>query len=302
MTIPFQVDKYGIMRSEQEMFDLILGIAQEDERIRAVMMNGSRANPNAPPDFFRDYDIVYFVTDAAPFTRNLEWIRRFGELMILQLPSDIADPPPEEGSLSYAYLMQFTDGNRIDLTIFPVAHLDQWEKDSQTVILLDKDGLFPMLEPATDRDYLPSPPTAKQFADCTNEFWWVCPYVAKGLWREEIIYARHMQDEYVRPQLMKMLTWYVGFRTGFNVSPGKGGKYLQKFLEPELWDLLLHTYADADYAHTWDSLLAMTELFRRIAVAVGQHFGYEYSHGDDQRVSAHLRHVRQLPRHARQMY
>jgi aminoglycoside 6-adenylyltransferase len=35
------------MRSEQEMFDLILSTARTDPRIRAVIMNGSRANPNA---------------------------------------------------------------------------------------------------------------------------------------------------------------------------------------------------------------------------------------------------------------
>lgn len=33
------------MRSEKEMMDLILGVAQKDERIRAVYMNGSRTNP-----------------------------------------------------------------------------------------------------------------------------------------------------------------------------------------------------------------------------------------------------------------
>lgn len=37
------------MRSEQEMLDLILDTARQDERIRAVILNGSRANPNAPP-------------------------------------------------------------------------------------------------------------------------------------------------------------------------------------------------------------------------------------------------------------
>lgn len=40
------------MRSEQEMFDLILNTARDDERIRAVYMNGSRTNPNAPKDIF----------------------------------------------------------------------------------------------------------------------------------------------------------------------------------------------------------------------------------------------------------
>jgi aminoglycoside 6-adenylyltransferase len=45
------------MRTEQEMFDLILNIAKKDERIRAVFMNGSRTNPNAVKDIFQDYDI-----------------------------------------------------------------------------------------------------------------------------------------------------------------------------------------------------------------------------------------------------
>jgi aminoglycoside 6-adenylyltransferase len=117
-----------MMRSEQEMFDLILNTAREDERIRAVMMNGSRANPNAPRDFFQDFDIVYFVTDHRPFRHNFEWIKRFGEMMILQLPDDMGDSPHPEDA-SFAYLMQFSDGNRIDLTIYPIAKLSEWEED-----------------------------------------------------------------------------------------------------------------------------------------------------------------------------
>ena len=40
------------MRSEREMMNLILGTAQADERIRAVILNGSRANPNVKRDIF----------------------------------------------------------------------------------------------------------------------------------------------------------------------------------------------------------------------------------------------------------
>lgn len=47
------------MRNEKERFDLILGVAERDERIRAVYINGSRTNPNVPKDMFQDYDIVY---------------------------------------------------------------------------------------------------------------------------------------------------------------------------------------------------------------------------------------------------
>ena len=176
------------------------------------------------------------------------------------------------------------------------------EDDSQTIALLDKDGILPAYPPASDLGYLPKPPTQKQFEDCCNEFWWVSPYVAKGLWRQELTYAKAMLDDSVREQLMKMLVWYVGVQTGFSQCPGKLGKYLERFLDPELWNLLQKTYSDADTEHTWQSLFAMGELFRRVAIPVSQHFGFTYPQQDDERVSAHLRHVHALPRNARQMY
>ena len=106
----------------------------------------------------------------------------------------------------------------------------------------------------------------------------------------------------MRDQITKMLTWYIGMKTGFSVDPGKCGKHFKEYLEPELWALLEKTYADASYEHTWDALFAAGELFRQTAIQVADHFGFDYPHGDDQRVSAHLRHVRALPRDAKEMY
>jgi aminoglycoside 6-adenylyltransferase len=289
------------MRSEQEMLELIINTAQNDERIRAVIMNGSRANPNAPRDVFQDFDVVYVVTDIAPFREDPDWIKRFGELMILQMPEAMQGSPPREDGV-FTFLMQFTDGNRIDLGLLPIAKLDQRKEDSLSVLLLDKDGLFQPFAPPSERDYLPRPPTAKAFFDCCNEFWWVCPYVAKGLWREEITYAKYMFDMAVREQLLEMLSWYVGVKTQFSRNPGKFGKYLSQYLEPELWDMLLKTYADASYDHTWEALFTMCALFRLVATQVAEHFGFDYPHGDDKRVSAHLKHVQSLPKNATEMY
>ncbi len=221
------------MRTERQMLDLILDTARRDERIRAVIMNGSRANPNAHRDIFQDFDIVYLVTDVASFKNDPGWISRFGELMIMQLPDDMQDPPPDDNS-GYTYLMQFMDGNRIDLNLCPVADVHRAIADTLTIVLLDKDNLIPPLPPSSDKGYLLAPPTAKQFADCANEFWWCCPYVAKGLWRGQVTYAKGVLDVYVRPQLTKMLAWYVGVQTGFSANLGAFGKYLQAYLPPDL--------------------------------------------------------------------
>src|SRR5215216_3617844 len=290
------------MRSEQQMLDLILETARSDERIRAVIMNGSRANPNAPRDAFQDFDIVYIVTDVPSFRNDREWIKCFGEMMILQLPEDMQDPPASNDE-SFAFLMQFMDGNRIDLGIYTLPQWKERGKDSLSLLLLDKDGIIEPFPPAAEKDYLPKPPTAKQFSDCCNEFWWVSPYVAKGLWRQEILYAKCLLDEVLRnEQLMKMLAWHIGVQTDFKINPGKLGKYFQKYLEPELWELLQKTFSDASYENTWEALFNTCDLFRRVAIPIAKHFGFDYPFDDDRRVSAHLEHVRTLPRDAKEIY
>lgn len=289
------------MRSEQEMLALIVNIAKSDDRIRAVIMNGSRANPNAPRDIFQDFDIVYLVTNVASFKHDYNWLKRFGEIMIMQLPEDMQDPPPQNIG-GFTYLMQFADGNRIDLGINPAEKLNECIKDSLSLVLLDKDNIIPRPAPPSESDYLPRPPTSKQFSDCCNEFWWVCPYAAKGLWREQITYAKYMFDQVIRKELMKMITWYIGVKTQFLINPGRFGKHLRKYLEPELWAMLMKTYSDASYANTWEALYTMCNLFRRVAIHVAEHFGFGYPYGDDKRVSAHLKHVRLLPKNSKEIY
>jgi aminoglycoside 6-adenylyltransferase len=198
--------------------------------------------------------------------------------------------------------MQFADGNRIDLNLYPVQEYLNSPRDSLSRVLLDKDGIIGSLPPPSEADYIPLRPTHKQFAESCNEFWWVATYVAKGLWREQTIYAKDMLEQILRTETMRMLAWYVGVKTSFQVNPGSHGKRLREFLDPPLWKLLEQTYTDASVTRTWDALFAMVDLFRRAALAVGHHFSFEYPLRDDQRVTAHLKHVRLLPKDALAMY
>ena len=101
---------------------------------------------------------------------------------------------------------------------------------------------------------------------------------------------------------MKMINWYIGLRTQFSRNPGKYGKYVQQYLDPEQWELLQKTYSDAGYENTWEALNTTCALFRQIALQVAGHFGFDYQHEEDKRVSAHLQHVRTLPRDSKEIY
>ena len=77
------------MRSETQMYELLLGFAQNDERIRLVTLEGSRTNIHIPRDDFQDYDITFFVTDMQSFINSNNWLNVFGERVILQKPEDM---------------------------------------------------------------------------------------------------------------------------------------------------------------------------------------------------------------------
>jgi aminoglycoside 6-adenylyltransferase len=290
-----------MMRSEQEITDLILRYANNDENIRLVVMNGSRADPQVKKDPFQDFDVACLVRDLEAYKQNHTIATSFGEIMILQALDDVYDPPLDDCHY-YSYLMQFVDGRRIDLSFHSLELLGKVLSDTLTIVLLDKDGRERELPPPSDAGYYPVPPSEKSFTECCNEFWWVTPYVAKGLWREQLTYAKYHQEVILRKELMKMMVWYFGVQTNFQRSPGHAGKYLKKYLDPDIWAQLESTYCDSKPEHTWEALLAMGDLFRQTARVVAAHFRYNYPEGEDRRVSEFIRHIRNLPRDAETIY
>ncbi|EOP29352.1 aminoglycoside 6-adenylyltransferase [Bacillus toyonensis] len=290
------------MRTEKEMLDLIINTAKEDERIRAVIMNGSRINPNVKRDCFQDYDIMYVVKDMQSFTSNHNWIHRFGEIMIVQMPEEMSLLPADEDG-KFPYLMQFIDGNRIDLTLVPAELIHTFVgQDSLSKLLLDKDNCLEEFPPASDKDYLVKKPTEKEFLDCCNEFWWCSTNVGKGLWREELSYAKGMLEGPMRDMLVVMLEWHIGMKTKFTANAGKFGKYFEQYVEKDVWEQFKRTFSNAEYENIWDSFFIMGDLFRKVANEIANTYEYQYPQDDDNKVTSYLKHVRKLPKDSKVIY
>lgn len=257
------------MRSEKEMFDLILGAAEKDERVRAVVLNGSRADRNAPNDIYQDYDIVYVVKSLDSFIADHSWIDVFGERLILQMPEAMRCP---SGKGHFSWMMLLADGNRIDLTLVPIQKPELIGNDSLSIALLDKDGVLPQFPPASDRDYLIGPPSELFFLSCCNNFWWCLQNVAKGLARNELPYAMLMYHNVVRIELHDMINWYISIKSDFSVSAGKMGKYYKRYLPADLYQQYCDTYSLSSTDDIWSSIFIMCELFHILAVAVANFF------------------------------
>lgn len=291
------------MRTQEQMFELILGYAKEDPRIVAVYMNGSRCNPNVKKDIFQDYDIVYVVEEVKPFREDKNFPHIFGEMLVMQEPDcNVLYDDVEDIDHRYGYLMQFMDGNRIDLTLISKEKAQStYLDDKLTLALLDKIGILPVIGEPTDIDYHVKKPTEEMYFNCCNEFWWVTPYIGKGLWRGEITYAMDHLNHYVRPMALKMLEWYVGTQTDFSLSVGKNHKYLQKYISEELWSKLLDTYPRAKTEEIWEAVFTLGELFGEVAREVADKLGYQYNEEEEQKTTDYMKDISILPKDAKKI-
>lgn len=288
-------------RSDEEMLSLILDTAKNDKRILAVVMAGSRANEDNPRDIFMDFDIEYIVDDDKPFKLNREWAKQFGDPMIIQMPNycDYDDPSDYDGE---AFLMQFIDGTRIDLT---VETLEQFKRNSPgepRVVLYDPDNIIPPLPVPDGSIFFIKAPTAKQFDSCCNEYWWLHPYFAKEMWRGNYVLAHNWLNSYIRPMLIRMIGWKVGLENNWQKSIGKYGKFLRSCLTTQEWTMLMDTYTDADVDRAWDTIDKMDELFCRMAKEVGDSFGYYQYEDEAAKIKSYLKHVRSLPSDVEMIY
>ncbi len=283
------------MRSEAVIYQLLLDIAEADDRILAVYMNGSRTNKNVPKDIFQDYDVVYVVAETKPFIEEKDWISKFGTVLYMQYPDENPDFPADKDNF-YGWLMQFDDGVRIDLHVESAAHAKEHIHDDKLCrILLDKRHILPQIPEATDEDYRVKRPSVQQFRACVNEFWWCTNNLAKGLWRREIPYVQDMANFVVRKELEKMLSWKVGIKTDFGVSVGKSAKYLYRWLEAGEYQSYLQTYFGGSVKEAWSAVLSMCDLFDRTTVYVANGLGYTYNIEEGKAAAAFLKHVKDLP-------
>ena len=273
------------------MQELIINTAKSDDRIRVVLLNGSRANKKIFVDNYQDFDIVYFVNDIEGFIADHNWTNVFGDKIIIQLPDEMDfGEKNDEKKTTFHYLMLFKDGNRIDLTLFPIDKPElKFPADSLTIVWLDKDSLFSNICEPNDFDYLIKKPAEKEFLDTCNEFWWICTNVSKGLLRNEITYSKEMLESFARPMFMKIIEWYTGTETNFSVSFGKAGRFMKQYLTSTQYDNILATYSDHQIENNWKSLFVMAKLFGQLAIAVADKLNFKYNYNEEQNVTMFLK-------------
>ena len=103
--------------------------------------------------------------------------------------------------------MLFEDGNRIDLTLCPKEHIQEWvDSEADFTVLLD--------ETKACLTHSPSPQSVtgqvqlvrRILKSLAMNFWWVSAYVVKGICRNKLIYATDHLYGICQQELLKGLS------------------------------------------------------------------------------------------------
>jgi aminoglycoside 6-adenylyltransferase len=267
--------------------------------VRAMILTSTRTSPMARVDAFSDYDVILVVRDVRTFFEDRSWLDDVGRVLVLY-----RDPMALEYGLErFAYITQYEDGTKIDFTVWSLgipAQVARAESlpdylDVGYTVLLDKDGLTAGLAPPSYRAFVPAPPTEAEFLTLVEEFFHEATYVAKHLWRDELMPAKYNLDQAMKQvNLRRMLEWRLEIDHGWSVKIGAYGKGLKRYLDPATWSRLEATYAGADLAENWTALYRTIDFFRDVATEVAVHLGFEFPHDMDRRTVRYLRRVEGL--------
>jgi len=281
------------------VMDHIKQWALQQESVRAALLTGSRANPTASVDRLSDYDVILIVTDIQPFFETRSWVNDFGEVLVAYWDPLYRDPVG--GLDQFGNVIQYTGGLKIDFTLCPLESFHRMsdplndELDAGYRVLVDKDDLTTSMPAPTYTGYLPDLPAQDQFMQFVEEFFSDAPYVAKCLWRDELLPAKwcldhDMKHNYLRP----LLAWRTRMNSAGAVRLGALGKGIKKALTPSEWEQLEKTYAGADIEENWQALFRTLQFFRQIALEVAHGLGLVYPLELDENVTNYVHFIKGL--------
>jgi aminoglycoside 6-adenylyltransferase len=283
---------------QDQVIQQLVDWGERQTLVCAVILTSSRAIPHAHTDVFSDFDVILVLHKIKPFYDDRSWLETFGSVLAVYRDPLILD----RGFERSAYVTQYESGLKIDFSLWPVELLKQIasqtalppEFDAGYRILLDKDNLTDGLQQPTYSSYIPKPPTDVQYQTTMEEFFLDTTYVAKFLWRDDLMAAKHILDHSLKQEyLLRMLEWRIEIDHAWSIKTGPYGRGLKRWLPPDAWADLEDTYTGADLDSNWTALFRTIDLMRRVAIEVGQNLGYSYPDNLERRVRSYLLKVRE---------
>lgn len=287
---------------DEHDLDAIVAWGEANPAVRAMILTSTRSYSSETLDIFSDFDVILILTDIQPYFSDRAWLNDFGPLLVMY-----RDPLRLENGFERSTLVvQYENGLKIDFTLWPVGMLEAVvampqlpdEFDAGYRILLDKDGLTDGLKPPTFQSYIPKPPTEAAYLERVELIFHNATYVAKYLWRDDLVAAKHIMEGLRQDDLLPMIVWRSEIDHNWKFKAGQYGRRLKQWIRTDLWEDLAATYVGPGIEENWEALFKTLALFEKVAKEVADLMGFTYPEDMHRRSMGYLEMVRGLDQDA----
>ncbi len=253
--------------------------------LRAILVVGSRARSDPPPDMWSDLDLILLVDDPDVYTAQADWLTEIGEVWLPVLDRTSLNDPEwliwfDRGLKADFLLARVSPGMTLAQFVAGSPHQNVFRRGLR--VLVDKTASpLPVLDPVTA-----APPTETEFTSTVGKALLAATRTARLLRRSELWQAKQQCDAALKAHLLKMLEWHA--RALYSADTWYDGRYMAQWADPQTLEVLSGVFARYEEADIWRALFATLTLFRRLAQETAARLGYAYPTQADSRISAWL--------------
>jgi aminoglycoside 6-adenylyltransferase len=267
------------MNTANDLLSNVIQWAKEEERVRALVLVGSRAQSQGTDDL-ADFDIRIFTQNYEPYIHDDQWLSRFGKVWL-----SIPEQYDEADEVVPTRLVIYEDGIKVDFALYTMALLPKMRWIGGYRVLLDKEDVSAQI-----KNVLPDEtrvPNEEEFVSVCKEFWFEAYHVAKYLKRNELWLVK-FRDWSAKTFLLRMIEWNEQGRHNWNYQTYWMGTKMHEWMSPEIWENLHHTFAHFDRNDSWEALLKTIELFRTVALQIAPRMNFAYPKDVDENITGFI--------------
>jgi aminoglycoside 6-adenylyltransferase len=271
----------------------IIEWAKNQPEIRGLILTSSRAGASQI-DEFSDYDIMVIVDNSEKFLTSDEWIKNINTFWVYQ-----KERFAYKSFLIPTRLVIFENNIKVDFSFWSLDLVESLIRDGLSEdmnrgyeILLDKDGFSDKLAKSSGIGFKELKPTKDEFLTLIYNFWFEVLGVSKYLKRNDLFFAKSIDNGIVKELLLKMIIWNLQVKNDWNVKTHSEGKRMRSWLDDKSIESLGETYSGFGQKESWISLLNTVEIFRKKSKETASLLDYAYPENVDKNISQCIEKIR----------
>ena len=265
-----------ITKNYEELIRRLKDYGQSADEVQAVLIIGSQARREVPADQYSDLDIILVVSDPSLFLYSDEWLKFLGRHNISFVENTIGGEKERrvlfDGGLDVDFVI--VSQKTVEAVLLGTDGLDILRKGYE--ILLDKTALSNKLRKRS----LPAPkneaPSADEYQNLVNDFWYHTVWTAKKLLRGELWAAKFCVDGYMKYKLLWLLEFHAHVIHGWDYNTWHSGRFIDSWADRQAMRKMSTAFAHYEKEDIAKALVETMDIFSRIAQETAEETGYTY--------------------------